>query len=252
MAGLPSLLISDVHARFDVVNEQLAHAEARLGGPVGEVVVLGDFGFFRDEMHRWFRRGGNRFARPVASIEGNHEDHGALAALAADYADVVTWLPRATVRPLASGRALCLGGARYMDAQSTPRGCEITDADVTACRAHAADSVDLVLTHDCPAGIGVPKATGLEHYGPPGEPRLNRLAEHFRPRWWFFGHHHRWFDGVHEETRYIGLPSSWQGYALLHADGAPDLVEHAVAVADRPGWVTLLGSWLGRKERKPG
>lgn len=252
MNEAPTLLISDVHTRFGIIDAQTAHAEAALGGPVAQVVVLGDFGFFRDAMYGWFRRGGNRFLRPVASIEGNHEDHGDLESLARDYADVVTWLPRATLHPMGPWQGLCVGGARYMDAQSTPRGCEITDADICACRVHDPAAVDLVLSHDCPAGIGVPNAPGLEHYGPPGEPRLCELTSRFRPRWWLFGHHHRWFDRESDGTRFVGLPSGWHGYALLHADGALECVEHEVPVTTRSWWVRLLGSWLGRKNRKPG
>ena len=123
-----------------------------------------------------------------------------------------------------------------MDAAATPRGCEITEGDIQNCLAHAAGAVDLVLSHDCPPGIGVPNMNGLEHYGRPGVPAMAPLAEYFRPRWWFFGHHHRWFDQAHEGTRYIGLPQSWQGYALLDQDAEVSLVRNEVAIRTRPWW----------------
>ena len=241
MTGDTVLLISDIHTRFEVINPQIRHAEAACGHHMSQVLVLGDFGFFGDELHDYFRRGNNRFLRPVNCIEGNHEDHGALPDLARRYADVVTHLPRGTIHPLGKWRGLCLGGARYMDAGSTPRGCEITAADVDACLAHPAHAVDIVLTHDCPVGIGVPTTPGLEHYGSPGVPQMSSLADHFHPRWWFFGHHHRWFDMTQSGTRYIGLPQSWFGYVLLHADGDLETVRHEVPARSRPWWKRLFG-----------
>ena len=55
MSGDLNLIISDVHCRFAVVNSQIAHAEKLAGRPVDRVFVLGDLGFFQDEMHGWFR-----------------------------------------------------------------------------------------------------------------------------------------------------------------------------------------------------
>ena len=235
------LLISDIHAYYGVINDQIRHAETSRGHPVSQVFALGDFGFFADELHGFFRRGKNRFLRPVSCIEGNHEDHSALAELTDRYADVVTYRSRGSLHRLGSWRGLCLGGARYMDAWSTPRGCEITIADISASLAHPSDQVDLVLSHDCPEGIGVPNTPGLEHYGAPGVPQMTRLAARYRPRWWFFGHHHRWFDLSHDGTRYIGLPQSWRGYVLLHDDGELEIVEHEIPIGTRPWWRRWLG-----------
>ena len=177
----------------------------------------------------------------MAFVEGNHEDFRDFAALARDYADVITYLPRATIQKLGPWRALCLGGARYMDAWSTPRGCEVTEQDIAACLAWSADDVDLVISHDCPCNIGVPDSPGLEHYGSPGVPGLERVAAHLRPRYWFFGHHHRWHEHSDNGTRYLGLPQSWQGYCLLDGQGEVRCVEHAVALPTRPWWYRIFG-----------
>jgi len=237
----PILLLSDVHGHYRVIEAQLAHASEQVARGVSRVVVAGDFGLFGPDMHAYFRRAGRRFAAPVAFIEGNHEDYREFPDLVRQYADVVTHLPRATVQHVGPWRALCLGGARYMDAWSTPRGCEITELDIAACLARPAGEVDLVISHDCPCGIGVPNSPGLEHYGPPGVPGLERVAARLRPRLWFFGHHHRWHDHQADGTRYIGLPQSWQGYCLLHADGGVRMVEHEVALPSRPRWYRIFG-----------
>lgn len=240
MSGPATLIISDIHTRYQVINQQIRHAERNHGVCVARVFVLGDFGFFRQEMNDWFQRSGNRFERPVFCIEGNHEDFAELESLVSRFAGNLTYLSRGSVLELGSMRGLCLGGARYMDAASTPRGCEITPRQIEAAMSHDPAGVDLVLTHDCPAHIGVPQAAGLEHYGPTGVPEFTALAERYRPRWWFFGHHHRWFDTEVDGTRFLGLPRCWQGYVLLPEDGLPLVVENLVGDAGSPWWKKLF------------
>jgi hypothetical protein len=235
------LLLSDVHAHYGVVDAQVAHAEEALGRPVEQVLVLGDLGLFGPNLQAYFRRGRNRFGRPVAFIEGNHEDYREFDDLVRRYADVFTHLPRGTVHAFGAWRWLCIGGARYMDAWSTPRGCEITPSDVAACLAHPPGSVDVVISHDCPTGIGVVSEEGLDHLGTPGVADLVRVAEHLRPRWWFFGHHHRWHEHTTGGTRYVGLPQSWLGYVLLDGDATPQLVRHEVPLPRRPRWWRFIG-----------
>ncbi len=242
MTRFTVLIISDIHTNYSVINSQILHAEEFCGYAVDQVWILGDFGFFHDELHNYFRVGKNRFLRPVFCIDGNHEDHGALEELAHRFAAEFTYLPRGTIHQAGSWRCLCLGGASYMDSAITPRGSEITNADVDTCLAHSTDAVDLVLSHDCPADIGVSSTPGMEHYGVPGEPRMGLLAEHFRPDLWFFGHHHRWFDSKKAGTRYIGLPQSWVGFALLHSSGKVEIVQHDVPLTTRPWWKRLF--WL--------
>ncbi|MBM4118936.1 hypothetical protein FJ251_14615 [bacterium] len=230
----PLLLLGDVHTRFGVIAAQIEHAREVAGVLPCAVVVAGDLGLFGDDLRRHFRRQGLRFPAPVSFIEGNHEDFRAFASLVADYADVLTHLPRATVQPLGPWRALCLGGARYMDAMTTPRGCEITERDIDACLAFPAGAVDLVVSHDCPCGIGVPGTVGFEHLGPPGMPGFERIAARLRPRLWVFGHHHRWHEHEKLGTRYLGLPESWHGYCLLDPDGTLRRIDHAAQPAAAP------------------
>ena len=241
----PVMLISDIHTKYQVINQQIAHAEASLGSPLEQVFVLGDFGFFGDPMRTFFRRKKQRFSRPMNCIEGNHEDHGVLEDLAIEFGDVVNLVGRGQLHDLGPRKALCLGGARYMDAAATPRGSEISDRDIENCLAHPANGVDVLLTHDCPPGIGVLGASGHDHYGPTGVQGMERLAEKYRPRWWFFGHHHRWFDQVSNGTRYVGLPQSWLGYVLLDGPGNVTLVENHIPLNPVGRWARWLkpGQW---------
>jgi len=231
-----TMVISDVHTHFQVINAQIIHAEKTGEIEIGRVFVLGDFGFFQDELRSYFKRDGQHFLRPVACIEGNHEDHGAVPDLAREYGDFFQYQPRGSIYRLDPWRALCIGGACYMDAAITPRGAEISAADIATSLAHQTTAVDLVFSHDCPTDIGVPGSPGMEHYGTPGEPRFEEISRHFQPRWWFFGHHHRWFQKEKEGTRYIGLPESWNGYVLLTGDGQVKMVHSRVEKETRPWW----------------
>lgn len=102
------LLLSDVHARYGVVDAQVEHAQQELGCAVDQVLVLGDFGLFGDDLQRHFRRDRRRFSHPVSFIEGNHEDFAAFERLVRDYADVFTHLPRASVQRFGASNWLCV------------------------------------------------------------------------------------------------------------------------------------------------
>lgn len=226
------LFLSDVHTQYDIINRQIAAAEAHAGTPVAAVVVLGDFGLFEPHLHACFRRRGQRILRPLYFIEGNHEDFDRIEELIAAYRDFLTYLPRGTVQTIAGHRFLCFGGTAYMDAHTTPPGAVIRPEQIRACLALPPDAADIVLTHDCPSGVGVPNSPGFEHYGDPGFPGSRELLAHFRPRLWLFGHHHKWFDRTVGTTRFCGIARSWTGYGLLHDDGGIELVPSEIAMPD--------------------
>lgn len=233
-------LLSDVHCRYGVITAQLLDAETRFGIPPDAVVVLGDLGLFEPFLTRFFRRSGERFPVPVHFIEGNHEDFNRFDRLVRRYEDVLHYLPRGSVHALAGVRVLALGGVTYMDAHTTPAAAEVRPRDIARCLRHPRDGVEIVLSHDCPAGIGVTNRPGFEHYGPPGLIGSSQLLQHFEPRLWIFGHHHRWFDRTIGATRFFGLPQSWVGYAVLGNDGQLVAVDHAVADVRQPGWTPWL------------
>lgn len=242
------LLLSDVHCLYHVVNAQIAHAEATTGKPLDAVILLGDVGLFEPQLGHFFRRDGNRFLRPTYFIEGNHEDHDHLSALATAYRHLLVYLPRSSVHGIDGCRFLCLGGAGYMDAHTTPLGAVITPADIQACLTHPRDTVDAIASHDCPQGIGVPGSLGFEHCGPPGFEGSALLLAHFSPRLWVFGHHHRWYDRSIAGTRFVGLAQSWKGYGLLDRDGTLRVVRHRILI-DTPFWTRVWRRWLSAFRR---
>lgn len=222
------LFLSDVHAVFDVVNVQIRHAEETLGKPVEAVIVLGDMGIFESHLKDYFIRRRQRFERRLYFIEGNHEDFPVFPRLAKKYRHEFTHLPRSSVHQIDHRRFLCLGGAAYMDAAATPRHSVIEPRDIEAALLHPPGSVDMIISHDCPAFLGIPHTPGFEHYGIPGFSGGEQLLERFRPRYWFFGHHHKWFMRDTEPTCYHGLAESWKGYLVLDDAGSVRIVHHHV------------------------
>ena len=239
------LVLGDVHSRFDIVNTQVVHAEARLGAPVDAVVVLGDLGLFEPFLSRFFRKRRMRFARPLYFVDGNHEDYRTLPRLVELYSDVMTHLPRGSIREIAGISCMAIGGASYMDALATPLGSVISPADIERCLAHPPGSAIAVFSHDCPAGLGVPSTPGFEHFGPPGFEGGESIRAHLRPRVWLFGHHHRWFERAVDGTRFHGLVESWLGYGLLAPDGTFETVRNQVAVPRESSLLGRIASRLG-------
>ena len=224
----------DTHCYYDTINTQVAYAESALGRPVSCIIHLGDFGLYKSYLHDYFIKRGQRFRRPLYLIDGNHEDFDALPALVKKYEEFFTYLPRGTVHEIGGYRFLALGGAAYMDSMITERGAVITDRNINDCLGIEPGAVDIILTHDCPAGIGVPNSPGFAHFGPPGFPRSQELAARFKPRLWLFGHHHKWFAGRDETTAYYGLCGAWKGFGLLGEHYGFEIVKNKIPWQEAP------------------
>ncbi|MDT8390558.1 MAG: metallophosphoesterase [Lentisphaeria bacterium] len=222
------LFITDTHCRYDVINRQVEAAESLLNETVSDVIVLGDFGLYEPFLRRFLGRGKPGFSRPVSFIEGNHEDFDHFDRLVRRYRERITHLPRGTVHTKDARAFLALGGAAYMDAHVTPERSVIKPRDIHMCLSHAPDTVDIVLSHDCPDGLGIENRAGFEHYGEPGFVGGKAIADHFHPSHWLFGHHHRCIEKTIGRTTYIGLPQSWEGFAVLSDSGDIRLIGHTI------------------------
>lgn len=229
------MIIGDVHGHFQVINEQIKFASEEFGMPIDAVIVLGDMGIYIEPLKKFFVSENQSFTAPVFFIDGNHEDFAHFDELVKKYEKHMKWLSRSQINSICGIRFLSLGGACYMDALNSPSGSEIKDCEIDNCLCHSKEQVDIILTHDCPCGIGVPNAPGFEYYGPPGFARSQELVEHFQPRKWFFGHHHRWFKNHLGNTEFHGLPESWKGFGILAQDLQFTAHEHHIQISR--GWL---------------
>lgn len=212
------LVLADTHSQFFTINEQIDYAENKLGIGITCVIHLGDFGIFRPGLKKFFKKEAQRFTRPLYFVEGNHEDFTLFPWLVKKYEQHFRHLQRSQKHQINEYQFLALGGADYMDAMITQKGAVITESDIKTCLNLQPDEIDIIISHDCPKGIGVPNTAGLEYYGETGFKGSDELKEHFKPRLWLFGHHHKWFDYCDDRTRYVGLPASWQGFGVLGSD----------------------------------
>jgi hypothetical protein len=239
-------LIGDNHGHW----QALADASAVLRHDYGcsSAIQVGDCGFSLDTVASHL---GVRLALPVLAIDGNHEDHDLLHRLhGSDPANDpwqamgLSWVRRGEVRVLAGMCVAFIGGAVNADSQQLCWPVPGPGAPLPVRAEHAtypleddADrlcdnlgnrSPDLLISHSCPAGIGI----GLRGYetfewsmsayvrdrgldcGPSddrGEPALRYLWERLsaaghRPRWWIFGHWHVDRETRVGGTRFLTLP----------------------------------------------
>ncbi|MBW2100755.1 MAG: metallophosphoesterase [Deltaproteobacteria bacterium] len=210
------LIIGDIHGRYKTINEQIIYAEEHCDARVSAVIQLGDFGIYKRSLAQYFNGIPERnFKRPVYVIDGNHEDFVYLDILTEKYKDHFTYLPRCAVNNIKGYNFLSLGGSAYMDPVNTPPGATLNDEDIEKCLSYRPDDVDIIISHDCPLGIGVPGTPGFEYCDPIGFFRSDEIKEHFKPKIWFFAHHHKWFNHDDGKTQYYGLHLALNGFALL-------------------------------------
>lgn len=139
---------------------------------VQHIVQLGDFGFWHGRFGAAFLDALDdtliRHGQILWFVDGNHEDFDLLLDIPVDAAtgvrpirDRIAHLPRGFRWQWAGRTWMALGGATSLDrpARRHVRSWwpqeEITDEDVR--RAVAPGGVDVMVAHDCPSGIDVPR-----------------------------------------------------------------------------------------------
>lgn len=221
-------LVGDVHGDFNLLDRLLRQAVAHAG--ITAAVQVGDFGFFEDRLPA---EPPFRFPVPVFAVCGNHEDHAYLARagregiLARWAAANLFYQARATVMPFGRTTIGFIGGALHQNQpQQRHRGNVITPDDSDrAVSCFAAARPQVIVSHSCPAGIGIGMRSEpalswsvAEHVllagydpGPQhdcGEVQLSHLWRRLahRPRLWCFGHFHQHRDIVVDGTQFLCLP----------------------------------------------
>jgi len=226
------IVIGDVHGQYRELADVLRQAQTDFG--VAAALQVGDFGFFREPMAQ-LRRNGIRFPVPVHAIDGNHEDHrwlrqavrsGVARAWQAE-ANLI-YQPRPSVARLGASTVGFLGGALHVDRPQTHNVLSRFPNYIARHHREQAAALfnrempELIVTHSCPAGIGIgmcgspTMAQGVaEHVvhagfdpGPPGDCGEAQLATlwrelRYRPRGWVFGHFHCAHEATVEGTRFL-------------------------------------------------
>jgi predicted phosphodiesterase len=225
------LIIGDVHGAHADLAVLLARVRDAHG--IEAAIQLGDFGFQAASFAGGFAAG--RLPVPVYAIDGNHDDHAWLHR-AVKKGETKRWQevynlyfqPRASTVRLGGSSAGFLGGALHVDRPQYKHWFrDIANFIMSHERARATHLFNherpaLIVTHSCPADIGIgiqgnPEFAvdiamhvlsagfdpGPEHDC--GEIELARLWQHlhYRPAAWVFGHFHQQHDRTIDGTRFL-------------------------------------------------
>jgi predicted phosphodiesterase len=218
----------DIHGAMDRLYQDVFKFEAALGVRFDHVLHVGDFGVWPDpsridkaarhhdgagDFPAWLKE--NRgVPRPTAFIKGNHEDFTWLDAQDMEVLPGLTFLRNGHTIDIRNqgagglrvgGIGGCYGPSDYLRRSDRLQGYAKRHYTVDEIERLAdASSVDIVLTHDAPAGVRfdghrrraayVSEAAGLD-----------ALLARIRPRVCFFGHHHIRVDAEVSGVRCIGL-----------------------------------------------
>lgn len=248
------LILGDCHGRLDLVAEACQAAELAYG--IEAAIQVGDFGLFPKIIQRFLSDDASAFPVPVHDIDGNHEDHAWLHR-SRSQGQESTWAARnlfyherGSSVPLGGAQIGFLGGALHTDrrqewdgqwhpsAEGSPAKRSppeapawsnwVTRADTMRALAAFADHPpDLLVSHSCPAGIGIGISGSLAlvelvdrfvtragfHAGPfhdCGEGGLTRLWRELpqKPAHWVFGHFHQFCEKAIDGTRFTCVGSS--------------------------------------------
>lgn len=235
-------LIGDVHGEFGALDTLLRRACDEQ--EIVAAVQVGDFGFFE---HQLPSKPPFHFPVPVYAICGNHEDHDYLERARREglverwAAANLIYQARASLAQIGSLGIGFIGGALHMNQPQRRHGGNVITPDQTdrALGLFGSAQPDLIVSHSCPAGIGIgmrsspDMAWGVaEHvllagYDPGphddcGEAQLTHLWRNLRkrPRLWCFGHFHQRREIVLHGTRFMCLPRIRTGHPLTVWDCA--------------------------------
>ena len=207
------LFLGDTHANLHHIDGCVNAIEKR-GLPRAEAVIqLGDFGFFSQWIGSYLD-GRQTIKTPTWFIDGNHEDHDFLDGKLEKW-DVknLTYIKRGTTIELGGVKILGIGGATSVDFTMCR---DILDEDIAL--AMTQKRPDIIVSHDCPAGIGMPSNlmfSGVK--SETGDRRLTRVLKYFKPDFWFFGHYHVWHEiqVKNIKTKLVCVPESKFGGMLF-------------------------------------
>ncbi|MCP4050237.1 MAG: hypothetical protein GY730_05985 [bacterium] len=219
------MILGDLHTDYSIINSQIEYYEKKSNERIDAVIQLGDFGIYREPLEEFFILQNHKFLRPVFFIDGNHEDFWNITTLSEKYKEYFKHLKRGDVHNIGDYRFLSFGGAAYMDPINTPPGSVITKEDVRKSILHNSKEVDIVISHDCPEGIGVPGTPGFEYCGSTGFKEGKLLLRHFKPEIWFFAHYHKLFSVYVGKALFLGLGLAKNGFAVLKDNFTLEIVQ---------------------------
>ncbi len=198
--------MGDVHMNLKWTQAAIEYC-AKRGSDV--IVQLGDFGYvYPDPFVYGVLRALREHELEMVFVDGNHDNPAGYTNLNPNNDRYYPLLhaPRGTRWEWSGVTFLALGGAVSVDQKFRVPGVSWwPEETITADQAEAAmigGPVDVMVSHDCPAGIEIPGLAESSHYFPEDAIRasdqhreiLRSVVNVVQPRSFYFGHYHRRFD----------------------------------------------------------
>lgn len=217
------MLAGDWHGNTDWAHAAIEHAYAE---GCDTILQLGDFGFWidghgTDHYLRAVQEALEHFDITLYWLDGNHEDHGRLKRVhdepkpipTAPFAPRVQYLPRGFQWEWFGKTWMSVGGAASVDRNMRTPGKSwwpeevLTDEQVEYC---CRGPVDVIVSHDCPAGVNIPGLGGdwppyLLHEGDLHRRKLRAIWDKTGATELYHGHYHRRYDQPFGDGLVVGL-----------------------------------------------
>ncbi|MBF0297462.1 MAG: metallophosphoesterase [Oligoflexia bacterium] len=220
------LLIGDVHGKLHLLHRLLTYARSTFS--INAAIQVGDFGFYETTFDL-FSDDDLVFPVPVYAIDGNHEDHTWLKKKSKWHPKInLNYVTRGSVLSFGQSKIGFLGGALNRDRPQFKCNYILPSERIKASRRFNKNPPDLVITHSCPASIGIGMHANEElrsggncyirgihteevDPGPEddcGEMELTKLwhSLKIRPLAWVFGHFHFKHRAMVDNTTFMALP----------------------------------------------
>ena len=158
-------------------------------------------------------------------LPGNHECYDVLQSRYDRYSkdpikikENVFYCPLGTTLTINGKTCVFVGGALSIDKEIRTKGVNwfpeeiLTEQDFQAITAISPEA-DIVFSHTCPSEFDIQDKWDHDaRIEDPTREVLSKLMNHYKPKYWFFGHWHRQKGGVYDGVQWQGLNTISSGY----------------------------------------
>lgn len=220
------IVTGDIHGHWGQLNRIINKKNP------DKMIICGDFGYW-PHFHKskvfhkpgvpWNQYGIKNPRTKVYWIDGNHENHEAIAAMVSKHGrhspikmddfqnGDVYYMPRCSTMELNGHDCLFIGGAMSIDKASRIEGVSWWRNEVLSYTDYLnlpEKSIDIIFSHTVPTDVQYKIAMRYIPSGKFKDPScdvLNAILYRYKPKRWYFGHFHEEYIFNFENCNFIGL-----------------------------------------------
>ena len=205
------LILGDTHGEWYALNEVVQFAFKH--HVIDLIIQVGDFGYGWPESrpgkdpvtystHRYHKRYNTKEEReqylevPHLWLDGNHENHELIAQDQGATQPNWTYMPRGSVYEHMGKRFMFFGGATSIDKKTRTPGVSwwpeesITMGQVMKTLEEEDGPIDYMFSHEHPDIVPFKDKRADDSIGKADRVMLDQLRVKYKPKAWFYGHHH--------------------------------------------------------------